>query len=82
MEDLKKALQTNKVIIGRDKVLKKLSIGKLQKVFLASNCPENTKEDIKHLSKIHKIDVVETKEDNEELGVICKKTFSISVLGY
>ena len=82
MEDLKKALQENKVIIGMDRVLKKLRIGKLQRVYLSSNCPENFKEDIKHLGKIHKIEIIEAKKDNEELGIICKKQFSISVLGY
>ena len=82
MEDLKKALQEKKVIIGKDRVMKKLRIGKLQKVFLASNCPKIAKEDIIHLAKLHKIEVVDAKVDNEQLGIICKKQFSISVLGY
>jgi len=82
MEELKKALQENKVIIGTERVLKKLRIGKLQKVYLASNCPKNTREDIKHLAKLYNIQINEMKEDNEQLGIICKKPFSISVLGY
>ena len=82
MEDLKKALQENKVIIGKDRVLKKLRIGKLERVYLASNCPLQMKEDIKHFAKINNIKVVEAKENNEQLGIICKKQFSISVLGY
>ena len=40
------------------------------------------KEDIKHFAKINNVKVVEAKEDNEQLGIICKKQFSISVLGY
>lgn len=82
MEELKKALQEEKVIIGKDRVLKKLRIGKMEKVYLSSNCPLQARDDIKHLAKIHNIKVVEAKEDNEQLGVICKKPFSISVLGY
>ena len=82
MEDIKKALQEEKVIIGKDRVLKKLRIRKLEKVYLASNCPLQAREDIKHLAKIYNIKVVEAKEDNEQLGIICKKQFSISVLGY
>ena len=82
MEEIKKALQENKVIIGMDRVLKKLRVGKLQKVYLASNCPQIVKEDIKHLGKLHKIEIIEAEKDNEELGIICKKQFSISVLGY
>ncbi len=82
MEDLKKALQENKIIIGADRVLKKLRVGKLEKVYLSSNCPMRMKEDIEHLAKLHKISVISMKEDNEQLGTICKKPFSISVLGY
>ncbi len=82
MEDLKKALQENKVIIGKDRVLEKLRTGKLEKVYLSSNCPKMVKEDIKHLADIHKIKVIETSSDNEQLGTICKKPFSISVACY
>ena len=82
MEDLKKMLQENRVVMGADIVLRKLRIGELKKVYLASNCPKNLREDIKHLSKIHNISVVEAKEDNEALGTICRKPFSISVLAY
>ncbi len=82
MEDLKKALQENKVIIGKDKVLRKLRIGKLEKVYLASNCPKYLKEDAMHLAKIHQIKLKEMQENNEQLGIICKKQFSISILGY
>lgn len=82
MEDLKKALQEDKVIIGKDRVLKRLRVGKLSKVYLASNCPKLVKEDVNHLAKLYKIQVVQAKENNEQLGTICKKTFSISVLGY
>ena len=51
-------------------------------VYLASNCPQVVKEDVKHYANLYNIKVIEAKENNEELGVICKKHFSISVLGY
>ena len=82
MKELRQALKDNKVIIGTDRVLKKVRIGKLSIVYLASNCPQVVREDVKHYSKLYNIKVNELKENNEELGTICKKHFSISVLGY
>ena len=82
MKELKQALKDNKVIIGTDRVLKKVRIGKLSVVYLASNCPQVVKEDVKHYANLYNIKVNELKENNEELGVICKKHFFISVLGY
>jgi len=82
MEELKKFLKENKVIIGTNQVMKNLKLGKLKQVYLASNCPGNTKEDIKHYAKLNNVKVNELKENNEQLGVVCRKPFSISVLGY
>ena len=82
MKELKQALKDNKVIIGTDKVMRMLRNGKLTNIYLASNCPSNTKDDINHYAKLYNIKVNELKENNEVLGIICKKTFSISVLGY
>ncbi|MEK6835266.1 MAG: 50S ribosomal protein L30e [Nanoarchaeota archaeon] len=81
MEELKKLIKENKVIMGTNMVMRNLKLGKLKQVYLASNCPETTREDIKHYAKLNNIKVNELKENNEELGTICKKPFSISVLG-
>jgi large subunit ribosomal protein L30e len=82
MENLKKLLKEGKVIIGTNQVMKNLKLGRLKEVYLSSNCPKNTVEDIKYYSKLNNVKINELKEDNEQLGIICKKPFSISVLGY
>ncbi|MEK6835447.1 MAG: ribosomal L7Ae/L30e/S12e/Gadd45 family protein [Nanoarchaeota archaeon] len=82
MKDLKQALKENKAIIGAQRVLKNLKTGKLTNVYLASNCPNTIKDDVNHYAKLYNIKVNELKESNEELGTICKKPFSIAVLGY
>lgn len=82
MENLKKLIKENKIIIGTNKVMKNLKLGRLKEIYLASNCPKYVLEDIKHYSKLNNVKVNELKEDNEQLGTICKKPFSISVLGY
>ena len=82
MDNLRTAVKEGKVIIGTDKTLKLLRKGALKKVYLSKNCQDNVKEDIKHYGKLFNIEVKETNKTNEDLGVICKKPFSISVLGY
>jgi large subunit ribosomal protein L30e len=80
INDIKKALDAKKVVIGSEETIKKIKLGKISKVYISSNCPENTKRDIERSSKIGKIDFVVLVKNNEEIGVVCKKPFSISVL--
>lgn len=80
LEEIKKILKTNKLVIGSDRTLKNLKKGDVSKVFLSSNCAHNLEKDIKGYCRISKTDVAVLDKTNEELGVICKKPFSISVL--
>ncbi|HLC37690.1 MAG TPA: ribosomal L7Ae/L30e/S12e/Gadd45 family protein [Candidatus Nanoarchaeia archaeon] len=80
-EDIKEALTKNP-IIGTDRILKNLKSGKLKKVFLASNCKEETKKDVGYYAKLSNVEVVNLDIPNDELGLACKKQFSISILGY
>jgi large subunit ribosomal protein L30e len=82
MEELKKLIKEGKVIIGTNRVMKNLKLGKLKCIYVASNCPKDILDDIKHYSKLYNVKVNELKENNEDLGIICKKPFSISVLSY
>ena len=78
--EIKKNLKSKKLIIGSNKAIKNLKLGKIKKVFLSYNCAENIKKDIIYYSKISKIEVIELAQRNDELGTICKKLFQISVL--
>lgn len=80
MKDLKAKLQEGKVIVGKERVLKHLREKSLAKVFLASNCPKDLKEDLVNFAKLVKVPVVELTLNNEELGLFCKKNFFIAVL--
>jgi len=79
--EVKKIVKEGKALVGTDNVMKELKLGKLSKVFVTANCPAKVKEDIKHYAKLAKTEVVQLKVPNDELGVVCKKPFSISVLG-
>ena len=77
VEDIRKGLERKKIILGTDRVIKNLKLGKIVKVYLSSNCPDDVKEEVKR----YKVEVVELKQPNDELGALCKKQFSVSVLG-
>ncbi|MEK6982952.1 MAG: ribosomal L7Ae/L30e/S12e/Gadd45 family protein [Nanoarchaeota archaeon] len=77
---IKKLLKSGDIIIGTERTIKNLKIGKVQKVFVSSNCPARLENDLTYYAglsgaELHKLDY-----PNDELSVICKKPFSISVL--
>ena len=70
---------SEKLIFGTDRVLKLLRNDKLLRVYLSRNCNVNVKQDIQLLGK--GVEVVELEYVNSEVGTICKKPFSVSVVG-
>jgi ribosomal protein L30E len=80
LEEIKKNLKTDKMIIGADETVKALKAGKLKKVWLSSNCKESVKKDITHYCGLSGTELEQLDLPNDELGVACRKTFSISVL--
>ena len=81
MKDLKETIQKGKgLIIGTERTLKKLKMGELKKVYVSSNCPKNVMDDVEHYTKLYNIPLVKLNESNEELGILCKKPFFISIL--
>jgi large subunit ribosomal protein L30e len=82
MDELRNALKEATVTFGTEGTLKKLRNGKAKKVFISSNCPESTKKRIEYYTKIGKIELVKLDIPGDEIGMVCKKPFSISVLCY
>ena len=79
--ELKKLMKSGSLVIGTERTIKGLKEGKLQKVYVSSNCPAGVRGDIAYYSKIYPVEVVELHQPNDELGVLCKKQFAISVIG-
>ncbi len=79
--ELRKLLADKKLVIGKDRTLKLLKTGELAKVFVSANCPEEWKNDLKYYCSFSKIELRQLDYPNDELGTICKKPFSISVMG-
>lgn len=80
-EDIKKLLTSKKILFGKDEVLKNIRKGLIAKVFVASNCPDEAMKDIAKYSKLSGFEVLETKVPNDDLGSVCKKPFSIAIIG-
>ena len=77
---IRKLIKEKSAIIGMDETLKNLKLGKINKVYLSSNCSKEMVDKIDHYSKLSKIQVTRLKYPNDELGMLCKKPFSISIL--
>ncbi|MBI2499552.1 ribosomal L7Ae/L30e/S12e/Gadd45 family protein [Candidatus Woesearchaeota archaeon] len=76
IEKLKKALREEKIIYGIDNTIKDLKLGKAKCVFLAKNCPDKIREEIKK----YKTEVIELEESSDEIALVCKRPHQIIVL--
>lgn len=81
VDEIKKQLKTGKLLLGVNQTLKNLKLGKLEKVFVSSNCKQSVLDDINYYCSFSNTPVVQLGVPNTELGVVCRKQFSISVLG-
>jgi len=80
-DQLRKLIEEKKVIIGTQRTLKALKADKLKRLVMASNASEQTANAVKRYSAQTGVAVDDLSVPNDELGVICKKPFSISLLG-
>ena len=80
--EIKKLIKSGTFIIGTEKSIKQLKMGKVQKVLVSSNCPASVEKSINHYAGMNGAEVHKLEYPNDELGVICKKPFSISVLSF
>ena len=78
--DIKKMLKAGNVIVGTESTLKNLKLGRVEKVLLCSNCSAKAEKDINYYAALSNAELHKLEYQNDELGVICKKPFSISVL--
>ncbi len=78
--EFKKLLKTEKVVLGTERTLKLLKSGTATQVFLSSNCPDAVKNDVEYYAKLSAVPVVYLKYPNDELGILCKRSYHVSVL--
>ena len=80
LAELRKHVQ-GKFIIGAQEAQKLINQRKLGRVYIASNCPAPIKAKLEESCPANECELVELAIPNDEVGTICKKPFSISVVG-
>ncbi len=79
--EIKNALENGTLIMGAKRVEKHLMQGKLKKLFLASNCSPELKKELLSRASLDNVEAVVLDVPNDELGLLCKKPFVITVVG-
>ncbi|MCK4967530.1 MAG: ribosomal L7Ae/L30e/S12e/Gadd45 family protein [Candidatus Aenigmarchaeota archaeon] len=77
--EIKNAIIEKTIIIGTNKTLKALEKKEIKQVVIANTCPKDIIDKVNNDSKKLKITSVNISAKN--LGVICRKPFSVCVLG-
>ena len=80
LEDLQKAVRDQKIIVGAKQTLRALKVGKVAKIFLAANCPDDLRKGILHYARLAKVEVEPLSQASDEVSLLCKKTFLVSVV--
>ncbi len=81
LTELKTVLETKNIVIGAENVLKKIKHGEIKDVFICSNISKSVLDDLNKYSKLAKLNLRQLPQTNEELGVVCKKPFMVSIIG-
>lgn len=81
MIDFTQLIHTKKATLGTEKTLKALKLGKLAKVYVTENCPPLLKQNVERQAQLTQTEIVPLGVPNNELGTLCKKPFSINLLG-
>ena len=84
MIDVNKAIattaKTGKVLFGANSALKSAKTRKAKLIIVASNCPQNIREDIEYYCELSKVPVSIYKGNSLDLGAVCGKPFEVSAL--
>ncbi|MBR9693432.1 hypothetical protein GOV07_05940 [Candidatus Woesearchaeota archaeon] len=79
--EIRKLLGSEKLVIGSDRVVKAIKQGTVAKVILASNAPEDLREQLGRYKGLGaSFELADAGIPNDELGTLCKKPFSIAAI--
>ncbi len=82
--DLTKLIQEkvklNHVILGYNNVVKAVKSKNLELIVISNNIPKERREIIEHNAKVAKVSVKNFDNDSVNLGLICGKPFTVSIL--
>ncbi len=78
-EELQEAAETGSLVIGTEETLKAMDA--LDAVVLASNAPPEAEQEVVDGAEEAGVEVHRVEADNRQLGSLCGKPFSASVVG-
>lgn len=78
---LKFIIRTGKVVIGARKTLKMVKLGKVKYVIMASNTPEEIKQDMEYHARLSDVKIILFPGSNKDLGTTIGKPFNVAVIG-
>ncbi|MFH1133523.1 MAG: ribosomal L7Ae/L30e/S12e/Gadd45 family protein [Nanoarchaeota archaeon] len=79
--EIKKQLEAGKIILGTKETVAALKKGRLRKAYITQNCNALVREDIERYAKLAGAEVVALEYPSDEIGTLCKKPYSVQVLG-
>jgi len=79
-EEIRRAVETGKVILGSRRTLRLLKLGKGKLVIVASNCPKELKEAAEYYCKLTGIKLYSFPGSSVELGVVVGKPYPVSLM--
>lgn len=78
--EIRRAVDTGKVVFGVRQTEKSILEGKAKLIVTAKNAPLAQKEKILHKAGLSEVHIIEANESGLELGSVCGKPFSVSVM--
>ncbi|MBN1386218.1 ribosomal L7Ae/L30e/S12e/Gadd45 family protein [Candidatus Woesearchaeota archaeon] len=79
--ELLKMMESGKAIMGTEKTIKSIKLGRIDRVLVASNAADSTLSELKRYQGISEFRIEKVDATNDELGAMCKRRHAISVLG-
>ncbi len=81
-DEIKTGLDKGTIVLGENAVIRRIRQSKISKVVLASNCSLKVKEEVVFLCDTSSIACENINLTNIDLGAMCKRSHSVSVLGF
>lgn len=79
-KSIRMAVDTGKVLLGSEKTIKAALSGNAKMIIVASNCPTERKQDLKHYTQLSDVPVLEYVGTAIELGNVCGKPFPVAAM--
>lgn len=80
-KDIRDAIKEKRLLIGSREVLRSLRKGRIESVFFATNCPEQSRNQLMHYSGISGVRMEKFEGNSRQLGEICGRPYKTTMVG-